>query len=74
MVSSKLKNTKRLDLEPLVPGLLNLQLHSIFDSISDMIFYLSVESNEKYYYHFINKAFLKGTGLKKEQILNKSKQ
>lgn len=44
------------------------QLSSIYDSVNDIIYYLSVEPNETYRFISVNNSFLKVTGLKREQI------
>jgi PAS domain S-box-containing protein len=49
---------------------LNLQLHAVFDAVSDLVFCLSVETHEKFRYTFLNKAFLKETELHEAAILN----
>lgn len=48
------------------------RLRAIFNTISDIVFFLSVEPNEKYTFIAVNEMFLKATGLKKEDVLNKN--
>lgn len=50
------------------------QMYTLFDAMSDMIFYLIVESHEKFKFHFLNKAFLRETGLEESQLHNKTLQ
>jgi len=47
------------------------QLNAIFNTISDVIFLLSVEPNETYRFISVNEMFLKTTGLKKKEVINK---
>jgi len=47
------------------------QLSSIYDSVGDIIFYLAVETSEKYRFVSINKAFCDITGLSQEQVVGR---
>jgi PAS domain S-box-containing protein len=48
------------------------EMTSIFNTVGDVIFYLSVEKDEQYKFVSVNKTFLQVTGLKKEQIIGKN--
>lgn len=48
------------------------QLRAIFNTITDIVFFLSVEPGEKYLFIAVNEMFLKATGLKKENVINKN--
>lgn len=47
------------------------QLGLIYDTVSDVIFLLSVEANERYRFVSVNKAFLQATGLQSDQVIGK---
>ena len=47
------------------------QLELIYDTVSDVIFLLSVETEESYRFVSVNKAFLQTTGLKVDQVIGK---
>jgi PAS domain S-box-containing protein len=47
------------------------QLELIYDSVADIIFLLSVEPGDRYRFISINKAFLRATGLRNDQIINR---
>jgi PAS domain S-box-containing protein len=48
------------------------QLSAIFNTISDILYFISVEPNDIYRFISINEMFLKTTGLKKQDIVNKT--
>ncbi|RTQ52123.1 PAS domain-containing sensor histidine kinase [Hymenobacter gummosus] len=48
------------------------QLNIIFESISDVIFVLGVEGPRRYRFQFVNAAFLRITGLPREQVLGRA--
>jgi len=48
------------------------QLSAIFNTISDILYLVSIEPNETYRFISVNEMFLKATGLKKEQVINKT--
>ena len=45
------------------------QLELIYDSVSDIIFLLSVEPDDRYLFVSVNQAFLQATGLRSEQVI-----
>ena len=47
------------------------QLELIYDTVSDIIFLLSIEANERYRFVSVNKAFLQATGLKSDQVVGR---
>src|SRR6185503_10771010 len=47
------------------------QLELIYDAVSDIIFLLAVEADERYRFVSVNKAFLQATGLKSDQVMGK---
>ena len=47
------------------------QLNLIYNNVSDSIFYLSVEPNNKYVFELVNNKFLLLTGLEKSQIIKR---
>lgn len=47
------------------------QLGLIYDTVSDLIFLLAVEADERYRFVSVNKAFLQATGLQSEQVIGK---
>ncbi len=48
------------------------QLRAIFNTITDIVFFISVEAEERYIFVAVNEMFLKATGLKKEAVINKN--
>lgn len=46
-------------------------LSSIYDHVSDMLFYLTVEPDDGFRFISVNKAFLRATGLVEEQVIGK---
>lgn len=48
------------------------RLSAMYNTISDVIYFISVEPNEKYRFVSVNEMFLTATGLKKEQVLDKT--
>ncbi|MBM7663005.1 two-component system sporulation sensor kinase A [Bacillus mesophilus] len=49
-----------------------INFKSLFNLLEDMVFVIKVEANEIYRCIEVNEAYLKGTGLQKEQLLSKS--
>jgi PAS domain S-box-containing protein len=47
------------------------QLALIYDSVSDIIFLLSIEQNDRYRFVSVNQAFLQATGLRSDQVIGK---
>jgi PAS domain S-box-containing protein len=47
------------------------QLSSIYDNVSDVLFYLAVEPEDRFRFVSVNKVFLQATGLAQEQIIGK---
>ena len=47
------------------------QLGLIYDSVSDIIFLLSVEPDHRYRFVSVNEAFLRATGLSSDQVINR---
>lgn len=47
------------------------ELSSIYNTISEVIYSISVEENGRYRFKSVNKAFLKATGLEESQIIGK---
>jgi len=47
------------------------QLELIYDTVSDVIFLLSVEPEDRYRFISVNKAFLQTTGLEVDQVIGK---
>ena len=47
------------------------QLGQIYDTVSDIIFLLSIEPDDRYRFVSVNKAFLQVTGLKTDQVVGK---
>jgi PAS domain S-box-containing protein len=47
------------------------QLGLIFDTVSDIIFLLSVEADGRYRFVSVNKAFLQTTGLRSDQVIGR---
>ena len=47
------------------------QLGLIYDTVSDIIFLLSIEPDERYRFVSVNKAFLRATGLKTDQVVGR---
>jgi PAS domain S-box-containing protein len=47
------------------------QLSAIYNTISDILYFISVEPNDLYRFISVNEMFLKATGLKKDQVINK---
>ena len=47
------------------------QLGQIYDTVSDIIFLLSIEPNDRYRFVSVNKAFLQVTGLKDDQVVGR---
>lgn len=47
------------------------ELSLIYDNVSDVIFHLTVEGEERYRFHSVNRAFLDATGLTEEQIVGR---
>jgi len=47
------------------------QLGLIYDSVSDIIFLLSVEPDDRYRFVSVNKMFLQATGLRNDQVIGK---
>jgi PAS domain S-box-containing protein len=47
------------------------QLGLVYDSVSDIIFLLRVESGDRYRFVSVNKAFLQATGLRSNQVIDK---
>lgn len=47
------------------------QLELIYDSVSDIIFLLSVERDDRYRFVSVNEAFLQATGLSSDQVIGK---
>ncbi len=45
------------------------QLSLVYDNVSDIIFYLAVESDDRFRFVSINPAFLKATGLTESQVV-----
>jgi PAS domain S-box-containing protein len=43
----------------------------IYDAVSDVIFYIAVEAEDRYRFVLVNPAFLKATGLAEEQVVGK---
>ncbi len=48
------------------------QFSAIFNTISDILYLVAVESNGEFRFLSVNEMFLKATGLKKEQIIDKN--
>jgi len=46
------------------------QLGLIYDSVSDIIFLLSIEPDDRYRFISVNKPFLQATGLRSDQVIN----
>jgi PAS domain S-box-containing protein len=51
------------------PNLSNLQL--IYDSISDVIFFIAIEPNNNFRFTLANPSFFKVTGLREDQVVGK---
>jgi PAS domain S-box-containing protein len=47
------------------------RLKSIYETVGDIIFYLTVEPGEQYRFTSVNQAFINVTGLGTEQVINK---
>ena len=47
------------------------QLELIYESVSDIIFLISVEPEDRYRFVLVNQAFLQATGLRKDQVIDK---
>jgi len=47
------------------------QLGLIYDAVSDIIFLLSIEPDDRYRFVSVNKAFLQATGLKSDQVVGR---
>ncbi len=48
------------------------QLSAIYNTVSDVLYLIAVEQNEVYRFISVNEMFLKVTGLKREQVMNKT--
>ncbi len=47
-------------------------LHSIYDQVADVLFYLGVEPQENYRFISVNMPFYQATGLREDQVIGKS--
>ena len=47
------------------------QLGQIYDTVSDIIFLLSIEADDRYRFVSVNKAFLRTTGLQSDQVVGR---